>query len=69
MDPTDINQHGAWFNTTEAAPDDDFVEFGVRSSRSRRLVIGVLTLVSFLIPGAAGIWLSLKSAAIATLIP
>ncbi len=60
MDSRDINQHGAWFNTTNAAPDDDFVEFGVRSSRPRRLVIGVLTLVSFLIPGAAGTWLSLN---------
>ncbi len=60
MDPTGINQHGAWFNTTEAAPNDDFAELGVRSSRPRRLVIGVLTLVSFLVPGVAGTWLSLN---------
>ena len=47
MDPTGINQHGAWFNTTEAAPNDDFAELGVRSSRPRRLVIGPMAALAY----------------------
>lgn len=57
METTDTSQYGAWFNTTSAgSPADPEVDQG---GRFTRLLIGLLTIVSFLGPGAAGVWLAL----------
>lgn len=58
MDSKEIDQHGAWFNTTAAQQELEFADFGVRNSRLKRVLISVLTVVSFLVPGVAGVWLS-----------
>ena len=60
MGSTEFDQHGAWFNTTAAGHEAEFADFDVRNSRLKRVLRGLFTLVSFLVPGAAGAWLCLN---------
>ena len=53
MDSTDIGQHGAWFNTTTGGHEAEFAELGVRTTRLKRVLMGLLTLVSFVVTCAA----------------
>lgn len=62
MEPTSFDRPGAWFNTTDAkivADEDVFADTIGIGRRLSRIVIRVLTVVSFLGSGAAGVWLAL----------
>ena len=61
MESTEIDRHGAWFNTTDVSDADEreFASVLGIGRRLERIAIGALTLVSFLGPGAAAVWLAL----------
>ncbi len=59
MSTTDVERHGAWFSSPTAATASD-VELDDGRGGLRAAFISLLTLVNFLVPFAAGLWLAYR---------